>query len=264
MPDDNRDKVQQLISKGAELTGAAAGGGLGFFAAGPVGAAAGALAGTLLGQMLEIGGEMCHRALSTRETKRVGASLGFTAVAIQERLDQGERPRDDGFFTRDETSRSAAEELFEGVLLKCKNEHEEKKLRFISNIFAHAAFNKVSAADANAVLLLSERPSYRQICILAAFGGVGKFLELMRFTDIEKLVERLKAYGRYPLADDVIQLNETFRLIGGPVRPLTETADLVGLTAIGEMCFNMMSLGDIPSEDVAGVVSQFEAALKPS
>lgn len=72
--------------------------------------------------------EFASRLLSSREEARIGATISYAALKIQQRLDAGDIPRSDGFFSADETGRSNADEIFEGVLLKAKNEIQEKKL----------------------------------------------------------------------------------------------------------------------------------------
>jgi len=248
----NRDKLLALIRQhGPGIASSAVTGALGFLAGDPTTAASlGVVSYGVTKALEKVGGDVRDRKLSPREQMRVGAACAFVAAEVQERLDRGERLRDDGFFTPDETDRSAAEELLEGVILECEREHEERKLRFVSNIFANAVFLDIPAADANAVLSVAERLTYRQICLLSVVRAPGRFPYVTGFSDPDKLVESLTEYPI--IAQDLVQLQRTLGIIGSnysTVRQL-EPGGFVGLTAFGDICFNLMSLDTIPPEDV--------------
>ena len=68
----NDEAIKSLIRSGSEIAGAAAGGALGFFAAGPVGAAAGSVGGAVITQGLSrLGAEIKKRILGDREEVRI-------------------------------------------------------------------------------------------------------------------------------------------------------------------------------------------------
>ncbi len=244
--------AQKLIVNGASIVGAAAGGAVGFFLTGPVGAAAASGVGALIGGLLQTAGEICHRQLSRREEVRIGAAFTYASLEIQERLSRGEQPRTDGFFTRDQTNRSQAEELFEGVLMKCKNEHEERKTRFVANIFSNAAFMTVSAANANAVVLLADRLSYRQLCMLAAVGRLTTFpdAEKLELTRMEHCL--MNGRGDVVLAGEAEQLQSMYSLLVTP----TAMSGVYRLTDFGKCCFDLMGLQHVPAGDIETVVKQ--------
>ena len=147
------DKTKELISFGSEIAGAATGSVIGFLAAGPIGAVGGAVAGPFLTKGLEIVADFALRNLSHREKVKAGAGLSFAYERIMQYLESGKIPRNDGFFDKDHSGRSASDEILEGVLIKCKQEHEEKKLRLIGNIYANVAFlSDISIAGANWLL----------------------------------------------------------------------------------------------------------------
>ncbi len=70
-------KIRRLLDAGAQITGAAIGGALGFLASGPVTAAGAAVLGTVAAHTLQ---EFCTRQLSHRETVRI------SMVSTQENL----------------------------------------------------------------------------------------------------------------------------------------------------------------------------------
>ncbi|MBV5262401.1 hypothetical protein FLX56_28935 [Synechococcus moorigangaii CMS01] len=172
---DNKDnqKLQHLLSLGSELTGSAASELAGFAISsvlvGPVGAAVGGIAGFGVSQLVKTLADTANKQLSSREETRVGASIIFSIAKIQKKLEMGESIRNDGFFQSEhENLRSSAEEIFEGVLLKSKNTHEEKKIKYISSIFANAAFQSgLAAEEINQILKVAENFTYRQIQCLS-------------------------------------------------------------------------------------------------
>ena len=164
MPPD-KDKVKSLLSKGSQITGASAGGTAGFLLGGPVGAALGGPLGLVFTNILS---EMANRVLSNREEIRVGATARFALTKIKSRIKCGNKLRNDGFFEEKKKGRTDAEEIFEGVLLKAKNEHEEKKTKILGNIFANVAFfPSFSVGEANHLLRIAENLTYREMCILS-------------------------------------------------------------------------------------------------
>ncbi|GBE90642.1 hypothetical protein [Nostoc cycadae] len=163
-----KDAVRYWISIGSEITGAAIGGSMGFLTAGPVG---GALAGALgvviskgLGKLLS---DFADRSLSKKEKDRIGTTVYFALEKIEIYLNCGRVPRSDGFFEANDHKRPYSEEILEGVLLKSRDEHEEKKLKILGNIFANIAFSEISLTESNYILKITDILTYSQICILA-------------------------------------------------------------------------------------------------
>lgn len=173
---DNAEKVVSLIKKGAPIAGAAIGGALGFATGGPGGAAFGGGLGATLASVIE---DTAERALSAREKVRVGATASYAINFVRERLSAGEVPREDGFFGDYEFGASAADEIFDGVLLKAKGDHEERKARYYGKFFSNVAFEQsCSRSEANYYLHLLDRLTYSQLMILAVVAEPGRFPQL--------------------------------------------------------------------------------------
>jgi len=172
--------LENLINAGSEISGGAVGGVLGFLMAGPVGAAVGGAAGPVLTRTINfVAQEIKNRVLGKREEARIGATIVFASQKIQENLKEGQQVRNDDFFTKDSTHRSAAEEILEGVLLASQQEHEEKKLKYVGNLLANIAFHpEIDRAQANLLVRLAERLSYRQLCLLFLFAPKGNPMNL--------------------------------------------------------------------------------------
>jgi hypothetical protein len=247
------EKVKHLLSAGGEIAGGAVGGVLGFLAAGPGGAAAGGA----LGAVIPILSDIASRTLSRREEVRVGAVAAFALERIKTRLDNGDKPRDDGFFSEKQGKRSDAEEIFEGVLLKAKNEYQEKKSKILGNIFANTAFaNGFSLGEANRLLQITEDLTYRQICILAL---------VERKSTLQEIRLRTRPYDGKVSAETASILQEIYDMYNrgllsseGGGYYLNWSEPVPGrliLTVPGKRYYIIMGLADIPVDDLVILAS---------
>ena len=167
------NRIKDLLSLGSQIAGAAAGGAVGFFAAGPAGAAGAGALGVAAATLLQ---DISTRALSHREAVRVGATAAYALDYIRQRLETGEQPRNDGFFDTTKTNTSAAEEIFEGVLLTSKNDHEEQKARYYGRLFGNVSFDPhCSQQEANYLLHVMDNMTFLQLILLNIFADTTRF-----------------------------------------------------------------------------------------
>lgn len=170
------ERVLGLIKHGSGIAGAATGSVLGFLAGGPIGAA---LAGAVGAAVETVTTEIVNRTLSRREEMRVGGTASYAIEFIHARLEQGEQPREDKFFVQESSGRSPAEEIFEGVLLKAKGDHEERKARFYGALFANVAFDAgCSESEANYLLHVMDGLTFLQLSIVSLFSDASRFPQL--------------------------------------------------------------------------------------
>lgn len=157
---------RELLSRGAKIAGAGAGGAAGALV-GPEGAVLGAAVGAAVGELcVGVLDDLAQRYLSPKEQQRVGAVASLSINAIRERR-HWEQIRDDDFFDHDDDIPSPAEELFEGVLLTAKQEHEQLKLPYLANFYAGLVFDPgVKRSEANYLLGLAETLTYTQLCLM--------------------------------------------------------------------------------------------------
>ncbi len=257
MGETKTEKTKELVTFGAEIAGAVTGGTIGFVIAGPIGAVGGAVVGPILTKGLEIAADFALRDLSRREKIKAGAGLVFAYNKIIKYLKEGRIPREDGFFERDVTGRSASDEILEGALLRCKNEHEEKKLKLIGNIYANVAFMpEVNVAGANWLLQKCQELTYRQLCVItlierAKNKGVswgpndGDPAFQMEYEQIDYMLARDHS------PDSVRSYNETG--VGLWV---------IGLSRVGKFCYEVMGLKEIPEEDLLKLELHFPRAFE--
>ncbi len=265
MPTD-KDNIESLISTGSDITGAAAGGIVGLLIGGPTGAAIGGPLGILIRKSIS---DMANRVLSTREQTRVGATAQYAITRVKERLNSGDKLRDDGFFEAKGKGRADAEEIFEGVLLKAKNEHEEKKTKILGNIFANSAFLPgFSAGEANHLLRIAENLTYREMCILSLvkrrdeISGIklrkdwlGEVNPSVNSVIIDFGTEKASVLQEaYELCDSGLMICSSSK---EEITALQTAFDIIPdeleLTIMGRKYYEIMELDDILEEDVREV-----------
>jgi hypothetical protein len=164
-----------LLKRGSKIGGAAVGAAAGSLA-GPAGTVAGAAVGEAVGEAcVVVLDDLAQRYLSPKEEQRVAGVAALAIDGIRERL-LWEQKRDDNFFEGDGESPSPAEELFEGVLLNAKQEHEELKLPYLANFYTNLVFAPyVQRAEANYLLSIAEALTYRQFCLMSLISQTDKF-----------------------------------------------------------------------------------------
>lgn len=220
---------------------------IGAVLAGPIGAVAGGVAGTLIKYGLE---EFMDRWLTPKEVKRVGTTTEFIITEINQRLQQGNELNIELFEIKNNEI-SDAEELFEGVLLKCKNQYQEKKLKFIANIFIASTFDKsISSVAANQILNVAEGLTYRKLCILAFYGIKDEVYILD-----EIMIEPYSWYENKKFFPDLeILKQDIFELMNQGLLTNDNTATFTsddilpgkyGLTEIGKVYFKILGLSEI-------------------
>ncbi|MBB6218891.1 hypothetical protein HNQ80_005066 [Anaerosolibacter carboniphilus] len=259
------EKVKSLISLSAEVVGTAtAEGALGFFAGGMPGAVAGACKGATKAAIKRITQntltDVSNRILSQREEVRVGTAASYAIIKIIMHLNEGKEPRSD-FFLGDPTERSAADEIFEGVLLKCKNEHEEKKIRYISNIFSNAAFvDDITLGEANFRLNIAEGMTYRQFCILNLFER--KTLDTSIILRSEDYIQGEKTFELRSILNEIYELYnkgmiEYYKSEDGRAFSLSGILSIIPkdmrLTKHGKRQYELMGLGDMDKSELIDI-----------
>jgi len=260
----DKEKVIEYLKLGSEIAGGVAGGAIGLIE-GPAGAMIGGGAGVIVGKGLA---ELTERFLSNRETIRASASAAYSITAIDSRIKQGEELRTDDFFDA-VNGRSKAEELFEGVLIKCKNEYQEKKIKFISNIYSNTVFEtNLSSEDANQILTVSETLSYRKMSILSLMNYKDVVINLdLRNTDY-------RTNGEYEIGSENMSLDLELLLqdfmdlynIGLIERKdgtaMIDISDInpngMQLSTIGQKYYDLMGLKGIETADLSEIIDKLK------
>lgn len=241
------DKGNAVIDTGASIASGLTGVLIGTAIAGPLGGIIGAVIAPVVQRGVV---DFAGRIRSSREKIRVESAQTYAILRIKQRLEAGYIPRDDDFFQNDETSRSKADELFEGVLLKVQNEHQEKKIRFFGNLFANVLFAPdVPITVANYLLLTSEELSYRQLCLLALIEqeGVVNFKSLRNRDHLIPDLEVLKREEWSLHPPDF----GTFGLVDGNQWD-------AWLNDLGDILYGLLGLNEISHEDITALSQLLE------
>lgn len=256
MVNNKKDKIKILISSGSEIAGGAVGGALGFLAAGPTGAAMFGAGGVLVSKTLSyIGNELSTRFLGPREETRIGATLAIATEKINKRLQNGDTIRSDGFFNKDNSGRSKAEEIAESVLLKSQREAEEKKIPFLANLLANISFSpEISVELGEQMIKTVDSLTYRQLCILSL--AVNRWKEQLRKTNYheQKTFER----DLYQILHECIDLyNRAFIKFGSTaILGVTDmNPSTIAIEGLGIDIYNWAQLNEIPFKDIEPIIN---------
>lgn len=251
-------KVYSVLKMGAEMFGGMASTAAGLITISSLGPMGVVLLGGLGAGISKLIVDVTERQLSKRELTRMGGTAYVALTKIHEDIESGKEIRKDDFFESSNFQRSSAEEIFEGVLIKAKNEHEERKVRLLGNIFANAAFMpKVSVGEVNHILKMFDDLTYRQLCALAlifrkkplgieledidyAEFGNEKYLSFLSPTSISLRVE---IYQMYQLG--LVNMNDTALLSWEHIAP-----EKLELTELGNRCYEIMGLYEIPNDEI--------------
>jgi hypothetical protein len=268
-PREEASRLREFVESGGQVVGQVAGAALTIVAGPVLGTGVGAALGEVFGR---VGLEIHDRLLARRQGARAAGALDVALVRVEERLNAGDQPRDDGFFDPGPDRRADAEEVLEGTLLTAANAYEERKVPHIGRLYANLGFDAtVSAAHAHYLLRLADRLTYHQLAILAFFMEA-------QSGEYENAVMRLTAErsetGNLPAEEFVAEMNDLgdARLIGlrqndGTVTPAQETwggggagrmSDVVRLapTRVGETLHRLMELDHLPRADLEGVLAE--------
>jgi len=275
MTDQTNDKSQpidELISNiMSQSVGGAVGAAIGPVIAGPIGGALGSGTGAMIATALQnLYVEFKHRVLGPRERMRIDETLRFGAIKVKENITNGRQIRQDSFFQDQPSERSAAEEIFEGVLLAAQREHEEKKLQFYGNLVANIAFRSdIDRAYANLLITQGEDISYRQMCLLAIFRRVDN--SSLRQEDYQnsgniseaKIALLQEIYDLY--SQRLLDLSDTDDLpMWGSFRLESLNPGKINVQGIGITLYNLMELWRIESQDLETIVALLSDSKLPS
>ena len=252
--------LRQSTGIAGQTTSALAAAAVGGAVAGPIGIALGVLAGSVLSKSINELGDFAAQQLSKNERVRAGAAAAVALTEIKERLDNGESPRNDDFFElKDGQPRSSAEQIFEGVLLKAKNSHEDKKSIYYGKFYQNLVFDeKCSPSCANLMLNIGDKLTYRQFCFLALVSQAGLF-NARRLRGEHSNLE-LEALKREEMDLHMSDLGIYGLLDEGSVKGQEDFGFIDKLSVLGEHFCELFALSDIPDRDLNNLKSLLRGA----
>ena len=108
--------------------------------------------------------------VSKRESVRLFQWGKQAAEGIAQRLADGEKYREDGFFEKTPTNRSNIDEVVESTLKKVMETTEEPKIKYMANLTKNVHFDSDLDMDTyRRILKHLDELSYRQLCIVKLF-----------------------------------------------------------------------------------------------
>lgn len=132
--------------------------------------------GAIVAPIIQSGiSEIAHQLLGKLQRKKVLTSANLTCTQIVKKLEAGVQLRKDGFFESHhnaiiDENESPASKLFEGSLLKAKEEYDSKKIPYISFLTSNIFFApRIDENKAFVLLNILSSLSYRQLCALVIF-----------------------------------------------------------------------------------------------
>ena len=246
-----KNTARQLFNNSAEIAGGGLGATLGFLAGDPVTAGLfGAVGTAAVGILKKIGHEFSERHLSSREDFRVGKVLAIAALEIHQRIENGESPRNDGFFDKKSSGRSDAEEVAEAIMSKCQREPQEKKIEYMGYLLASIAFDpNISADMGHQLIKAAEELTYRKLCILKLAVVKDRFgLRNENYRDHGRFSKKL--YSVLYECMDLCQ-KEYITLEDAHALGLTDIVPRsMAVQGIGGDLYNLMKLSSILDDDL--------------
>jgi hypothetical protein len=270
----SNNSIKNIILKsGAQLVGAGAGAGAKDLLMALPGGNFINILGETVGALVEnILVDYSERTLSTREKEKIGAALIFAADKIKARLDKNHKFRsDDKFFSNNENYRSSSQEALEGILIKSRLEHEDRKVKHLGYIYANSVFEDISISQINFFIKLAEKLSYIQYCLISkifqknepfrrdeiAFYDENLTVLLQEINELYQLglIQMLR-----PRPGDGDFLDGGIFKVSpeGEFQPISSWDDIrpdrVVLTKLGKLLYSIMSLDEIPKDDQETVI----------
>ena len=198
---------------------------------------------------------------SQRQSKRITDVTEFALNEIRRRLEDGEKLRDDRFFDKT-IDRSDAEEALESVLLKARDEPEEKKIRYLGKLFENACFDsQIHAGLLHFLYKDFESLTYRQLCIIKMIIENEHPLSLKSSAETPWLSEKpvpLLSQDSFPTLIECVNLGNRGYIVFEQSPPDDKLSGPVALlvphtmrtTAPAGQMYALMGFASIPEEDV--------------
>lgn len=239
---DKDKKFNELIELGCSMLGSTIGS-----ITGPAGLVIGPFVGYAL---KKVATQIADSYLGQWQEERIAKTLVNAIFKVKSNKDdQNKKIRGEEYFKSSNDDRSDAEKVFESILLNARDEYEEKKLIYYSNLMANLAYSNVTFEKANALIKIADSCSYRQFCIIRY---ICEHQEL-NVTNWENLFND----ELYDIGDDLfleIRQLVDFRIIvqGGIRFPLGK----LKLSPLGRNLYELMELSSINSEDLDSLANQ--------
>lgn len=193
--------------------------------------------------------DFMDRMLSANQKNRIEKVLEDAINKIASRLGKNDIPyNEEGFWTEDSNRVSDAKVVLEGILLKARDEYEEKKLPYYSNLIAQMAFDPSwSYQRLNAMIRMFEQLSYRQLQLMALAMQKGEIDTLQWDVRFKRTTE---SYAYYDLFCEVVNLSNLALFHQPGILLQMGLGDKQALSPIGKSMAELMELSTIPQDEL--------------
>ncbi|MEB6481051.1 hypothetical protein [Acinetobacter vivianii] len=131
--------------------------------------------GVVMSTVGETIADTLDRNMSQQEVIRTNKTYIYFVEKLERNLNQGHQIRNDDFFRSPVGYRKPAEELFEGMLVKARNQYEEAKIEFFSNLYANGCVDlELSPQMISLFILILDRLSFNHLDLLNRFEILGQ------------------------------------------------------------------------------------------
>lgn len=201
--------------------------------------------------------DFASRALSTKERDRVDRTYEEIIDKIGKKLEAGSVPRTDDYWAPNAEGVSNATVLLEGVLIKARDEYEEKKRRYFPNLCANMCFAEhLQYERLNTILRLFEQLTYRQLLILA-YVSRNKEINIEGWESNVRLVTETDKY--YDVYCEVINLYNSNLLRNPQQGWRSKGVSSLNLSPLGKDLVILAELDNMPEPEISEVASYINA-----
>ena len=174
----------------------------------------------------EIIEEINENIYSVKENKKILSTLYFSLNAVKENLEKYMVIQENYLKAINDENKLLIEELFEGIIISAKNEHEDNKLKYYGYLLGNIIFKEnLDRDEFNRLIKISRNLSYCQIKLINMYvisqmiqvpilkredytkTGVGSYKLLGILQDTLDMIQKSILNGSGNLVLDVVQIN---------------------------------------------------------
>ena len=210
----------------------------------------------------EIIEEINENIYSVKENKKILSTLYFSLNAVKENLEKNMVIQENYLKAINDENKLLIEELFEGIIISAKNEHEDNKLKYYGYLLGNIIFKEnLDRDEFNRLIKISRNLSYCQIKLINMYvisqmiqvpilkredytkTGVGSYKLLGILQDTLDMIQKSILNGSGNLVLDVVQINPSKIKVQG----------------MGTLLYNLMSLNKMPYDEMEDLLDMLSS-----
>lgn len=206
--------------------------------------------------------EINENIYSVKENKKILSTLYFSLNAVKENLEKNMVIQENYLKAINDENKLLIEELFEGIIISAKNEHEDNKLKYYGYLLGNIIFKEnLDRDEFNRLIKISSDLSYCQIKLINMYvisqmiqvpilkredytkTGVGSYKLLGILQDTLDMIQKSILNGSGNLVLDVVQINPSKIKVQG----------------MGTLLYNLMSLNKMPYDEMEDLLDMLSS-----